>query len=84
MQAYVNKKGIVTIGAKIFISPIIMNPNVTTATTAIEYNGTLFGPLYKKKYIIEMVFKNTENIKQFLYTPPAIKQNFIAFIVFKL
>lgn len=36
MQAYVIKNGIVTIGASVLISPIIMNVIVTVATTAIE------------------------------------------------
>ena len=46
MHAYVNKNGIVTIGASVFMSPRIMNVIVVVATTAIAYKGTLFGPRY--------------------------------------
>ncbi|CAD0194766.1 unnamed protein product [Chrysodeixis includens] len=45
MQAYVRRNGIVTMGASWLMSPIMMNVTVTTATTTIEYTGTLFGPL---------------------------------------
>lgn len=50
MQAYVNRNGIVTIGAKVLMSPTIINVIVTVATTAIEYKGTLFGPRYGKSW----------------------------------
>lgn len=46
MQAYVNKNGIVTIGASVFISPANIKDTVTVATTTIAYKGTLFGPRY--------------------------------------
>lgn len=37
----------VTIGAKVFISPTMINAIVTVATTPIAYNGTLLGPRYE-------------------------------------
>lgn len=38
MHAYVNKNGIVTIGASVLMSPTIMNAIVTVATTPTKCN----------------------------------------------
>lgn len=70
MHAYVNRNGIVTIGANVLMSPTTMNAIVTDATTPIAYNGTLFGPRceYEIKPTIITMMSPMEIINSFAIT----------------